>query len=138
MDCSHVTNPNLSGTTTYLLNVLSGCSLTGRNYSVFNGLITSINYLFGASIYKQTLPYRYDDSNAIIPLPSQYDSGKYIAEIFAIRDTILEDVAFTFSGVIEPSTQYTSEVYTAHVINTSIPIELSFQPTAANGQLIIN
>lgn len=90
MNCSYVTNPSFSGTSTYLLNTASGCLLTGTDHSIFSGWATSISYAFGANIYKQTLPYRYSTTGTIVALPTQYDSGKYIAEIFAIRDTDLE------------------------------------------------
>ena len=90
MDCSYATNPTFSGTTITLLDTSGACLLTGQNISIFNGINTAIDYLFGANIYKQTLPYRYNTNNTMEPIPSQYDSGKYIAEIFAIRDTTLE------------------------------------------------
>ena len=139
MDCSYTTNPTLSGTTTTLLNTLSGCSLTGQDYSVFSGLNASIDYTFGANIYKQTLPYRYTTSGSMEPIPTQYDSGKYIAEIFAIWDNVLEGVSFSFgTGSIEPNTLYTSNVYTAGVINTPVAISLTISPTTSTGYLIIN
>ena len=132
MSCSYVTNPTLSGSTISLLNALSGCSLTGQNYSIFSGLVTSINYTFGADIYKQTLPYRYKTDNTMEPIPTQYDSGKYIAEIFAIWDTVLEGVSFSFgTGIIEPNTLYTSTVYTAGVINTTVALSLIMNPATS-------
>ena len=87
MDCSYVTNPDFLGNS--LLAISNDCMTTGWDISPFNGLDTSINYTFGTHIYKQTLPYRYDVTD-LLELPAQYDSGKYIAEIFAIRDTQLE------------------------------------------------
>jgi len=44
-------------------------------------------------MYKQKIPVRYESgSTQPIQIPSQYDSGKYIAEVFAIRDTTPEGV----------------------------------------------
>lgn len=138
MDCSYATNPTFSGTETTLLNTLSGCMLTGQNISIFNGWNTSIDYLFGANIYKQTLPYRYNASDAMEPIPTQYDSGKYIAEIFAIRDTNLDSVVFNFPPIIEPATEYISDVYTATAINTTVHITFVNDPNSPTGYLKIN
>lgn len=138
MQCSYVTNPTFSGSTTSLLNSLSGCALTGKDYSVFNGLVSSINYIFGIDIYKQTLPYRYTTNNTLQAIPTQYDSGKYIAEIFAIRDTVLEGVSFSFgTGDIEPNTLYTTNTYTAGSINTPLSLSLQMNPLSS-WYLIIN
>ena len=71
-------------------------------------------------------------------IPAQYHSGKYIAEIFAIRDTELEFIPpITFSGNIQPATSYTSQVYTAGAINTTVDIELITTP-ATTGYLIFS
>ena len=73
------------------------------------------------------------------PIPTQYDSGKYIAEIFAIWDTVLEGVSFSFgTGIIEPNTLYTSTVYTAGVINTTVALSLIMNPATSTWYLIIN
>jgi len=45
-------------------------------------------------MYKQKVPVRYDSGNTLVQIPSQYDPTKYIAELFAIRDTTPEGVSF--------------------------------------------
>ena len=50
--------------------------------------------MFGLNIYKQELPYRYDTGNVFTDIPSQYDASKYIAEVFAIRDTAPDFMTF--------------------------------------------
>lgn len=124
MDCTYVTNPFSSGTNASLLNTGNVCSETGNDWSVFNGASSNIFYLFGANIYKQALPVAYSGSS-IIPLPSQYDPSKYIAEIFPIRDTTPENVNFVSTGNFALASGYLTPVYTASIINTFVPVTLN-------------
>jgi hypothetical protein len=73
----------------------------------------------------------------LVQIPSQYDATKYIAEIFAIRDDAPENMYFAGSGAAQLNTWYTTNVYTAAVINIAVPVTLSFTPTTS-GYLIIS
>lgn len=74
------------------------------------------------------MPVRYDTGDTLITTPSQYDSGKYIAEFFAIRDNEPEGVNFIGSGAAELNVVYTTNIYTAGVMNIAVPVTLSFDP----------
>ncbi|MEI6671894.1 MAG: hypothetical protein WCL02_00570 [bacterium] len=100
--------------------------------------MTFINYAFGLYMYKQKVPVRYTTGNNLIQLPTQYDSNKYIAEVSAIWDTTPESVNFVSSGAAQLLTWYTTNVYTAAVINTSITGTVSFLPNTTSGYLIIS
>lgn len=50
--------------------------------------------MFGLSMYKQKIPVRYNSSDVLVQIPSQYDPAKYIAEIFPIWDDAPENVNF--------------------------------------------
>jgi len=90
-------------------------------------------------MYKQKIPVRYDSGNALIQIPSQYDANKYIAEIFAIRDDTPEGMTFASSGSVELNTRYTTNVYTAGVLNVAVPVTLSFTGGSnTSGYLIIS
>ncbi|MEI6773408.1 MAG: hypothetical protein WCL18_00835 [bacterium] len=64
-------------------------------------------------MYKQKVPVRYDSGNVLIQIPSQYDSTKYIAEMFASRDNTPEGVTFISSGSTQLNSRYTTNIYTA-------------------------
>lgn len=90
-------------------------------------------------MYKQTIPQRYTSGSAsLTPIPSQYDSGKYIAEVFAVRDDEPEFVGFASSGSAQLNTRYTTEVYTAGTVNIPVLATLSFDPSTTTGYLIIS
>jgi hypothetical protein len=77
-------------------------------------------------MYKQKIPVRYNSGNSLIQIPSQYDVTKYIAEVFAIRDNTPEGMTFASSGAAQLNTWYTTNVYTAGVLNIAVPVTLSF------------
>lgn len=90
-------------------------------------------------MYKQKIPVRYDSGvTAPVQIPSQYDATKYIAEVFAIRDNTPEGVNFIGSGSAQLNTWYTTNVYTAGVLNVAVPVTLSFDPITTSGHLIIS
>ena len=127
MGCPYVTNPTLSWTSTSFLNTGADCSSLGNNFSVFSGLSWDIGYVFWANIYKQGIPVYYASWALITQAPSQYDSGKYIAEIFPIWDTTPENFSFASTGNLNFLTWYTTAVYTASIINIIVPITLQIQ-----------
>lgn len=129
MDCSYVTNPNLSGSNTYFLNTGSNCTHTGVVLTGFPIQTGYLQYLFGPNIYKQIMPVSYDNSNNIIQLSTQYDPTKYIAEVFSILDETPEGVSFLSTGNYQLTTSYITNVYTASIINTPVPITLTMLPT---------
>ncbi len=136
MWCTYVTNPNLSGTSVFLLS--GNCNNAGYYPTFISSNNTYINYMFGLNIYKQKVPVRYDTGNILVQIPSQYDATKYIAEIFAIWDDTPENVNFIGSGAAQLNTWYTTTVYTATVLNTTVNVNLSFIPTTTSGYLIIS
>jgi len=80
-------------------------------------------------MYKQKIPVRYESGNVQpVQIPSQYDANKYIAEVFAIRDTTPENVYFASSGAAQLNIWYTTNVYTAGVLNVAVPVIVSFDP----------
>jgi hypothetical protein len=89
-------------------------------------------------MHKQSIPVRYTTLGGLLEIPSQYDASKYIAEKFAIRDETPENVSFVSTGNQLLNTRYTSEVYTAATINTTIDAELVLIPSTASGYLIIS
>jgi hypothetical protein len=89
-------------------------------------------------MYKQKVPVRYESGGTLAEISSQYDPSKYIAEIFAIRDNTPEGVNFLSSGSAQLNTWYTTNVYTAGVLNISVPVTLSFDPITTSGYLIIS
>jgi hypothetical protein len=89
-------------------------------------------------MYKQIVPVRYDSVNTLIEASSQYDSGKYIAEVFAIRDDEPENIYFEGSGSAQLNTWYTTNVSTASVLNIAVPVTLTFDPITTSGSLIIS
>ena len=137
MGCPYVTNPTLSGTSVSLLDTGANCSYSGANLSVFSWLVWDITYLFGANIYKQSVPVYYaSGASSFATADNQYDSGKYIAEVFPIRDTTPENLSFDSTGNMQLMTAYTTSVYTAGIINTTVPVTL--QVLWSTGHLIIN
>lgn len=88
-------------------------------------------------MYKQKIPVRYDSTNMLIQMSSQYDAAKYIGEISAIRDATPENVNFISSGAAQINTRYTTNIYTAGVINITVPVTLSLTPNVS-GHLIIS
>ncbi len=139
MSCVYATNPTFSGGWYALLT--GNCDATWYNANFVSGNNMYINYAFGLSMYKQENPIRYDTgNNTPVFISSQFDSSKYIAEVFAIRDTVLEwtSASFWSSWSAQLNTLTTSNVYTAGVINTTVTGILSFVPTTANGYLIVN
>ncbi len=135
MSCLYATNPTLSWTT--LLN--SSCSNTGHNIAWFiSPYNRNVNYAFGLHIYKQALPKRYETGGALTSIPSQYDANKYIAEVFAIWDDEPEGVYFDSTWAAELNTRYSTNIYTAGVLNIAIPITLTLSPSTATGYLVIS
>ena len=138
MSCLDATNPTLSWTTTTLLN--SGtCNTTGFVAAALLQASTYVNYQFWLHMYKQKIPVRYESGNTQpVQIPTQYDANKYIAEIFAIRDNTPEWMIFTSSGAIQLNTWYTTNVYTAGVLNVAVPVLLTFTGGSATGYLTIS
>lgn len=137
MTCLDATNPILSGNGLLLLT--DGTCTNMWFVSTFRSEHnTYVNYAFWLNVYKQKIPVRYDSWNSLIQIPSQYDSGKYIAEIFAIWDDTPESVNFLWSGAAELNTWYTTNIYTAGVLNITVPVTLSFDPSTTSGYLIIS
>ena len=136
MSCLYATNPTLSGDWTTLLN--GSCTNTWFTTLFESYQNTHVNYAFGLNIYKQKVPVRYDSGNNLIQIPLQYDASKYIAEIFAIRDTTPEGMIFASSGSTQLNTWYTSNIYTAGVLNVSVTGTLILYPSTASGYLMIN
>ncbi len=135
MSCLYATNPTLSGST--LLN--SSCSNTGHNIAWFiSPYDRNVNYAFGLNIYKQAMPKRYETGGTLTSIPSQYDANKYIAEVFAIRDDDPEEVYFDSTWSAELHSRYSTNIYTAGVLNISIPITLTLSPSTATWYLVIN
>lgn len=136
MSCMYVSKPVVSGSSL----TLYPTTCTNKGYSSLfeTPSMTYINYEFGLHMYKQKVPVRYTTGNNLIQLPSQYDANKYITEAFAIRDTTPESVNFISSGAAQLLTWYTTNVYTAAVINTQITGTLSFLPNTTSGYLIIS
>jgi len=133
--CLYATNPTLSGNWATLLN--SNCNNIWYTVSFRSWYNTYVNYAFGLNMYKQKIPVKYDTTNMLIQMSSQYDSTKYIGEISAIRDTTPENVNFISSGAAQLNTRYTTNIYTAGVINIAVPITLSLTPNVS-GHLIIS
>ncbi len=135
MSCLYATNPTLSGST--LLNTT--CSNMGHNIAGFTSPENkNVNYAFWLNIYKQTIPNRYETGWNLTPIPTQYDVNKYIAEVFAIRDNEPEWVFFASTWTAELTTRYTTNVYTAGVLNISVPIQLTLTPATASWVLVIS
>ena len=134
--CLYATNPTLSGTIITLLN--TNCNNTWFNAAFQSPSDTYVNYMFWLNMYKQKVPVRYDSGNTLVQIPSQYDPTKYIAELFAIRDTTPEGVSFLWSGSAELNTWYTTEVYTAGTVNIPVLATLFFDPLTTSGYLIIS
>lgn len=89
--------------------------------------------MFGLGIYKQSIPIRYESGNTQpVQIPSQYDANKYIAELFAIRDTHPEYVGFASTGSAPLNSWYTTEVYTAGTVNIPVLATLSFEPSTTS------
>ncbi len=137
ISCLYATNPTLSGSTTTLLN--SNCTTIGM-VPTFQSLLgnTSVNYAFWLHMYKQKIPYAYETDGSLIQIPWQYDASKYIAEVFAIRDSTPEWVSFLGSWWTQLNTWYTTNIYTASVLNIPVPVTLSFDPITTSGYLIIS
>lgn len=134
--CLYATNPMISGTAITLLS--GNCTNTGYIPAFQSSYATHINYAFGLNVYKQKVPVRYTSGNSLIQIPSQYDASKYIAEFFAIRDTTPENVHFIGSGAAPLNSWYTTEVYTAGVVNIAVPVSISFAPSTTSGYLIVS
>ena len=56
----------------------------------------------------------------------------------AIRDTTPEGMSFLSSGVAQINTWYSTNIYTAGIINIAVPVTLSFTPLTTSGYLIIS
>lgn len=94
--------------------MLLGGNCTHTGVTLFESSYnTYVNYAFGLNVYKQKVPVRYDTGDVLVQIPSQYDPNKYIAEIFAIRDTTPEAVNFIGSGTAQLNSWYSTNVYTA-------------------------
>lgn len=89
-------------------------------------------------MYKQKIPVRYESGGTLIQIPSQYDANKYIAEMFAIRDDDPESVFFKGSGSVQFNTRYTTNIYTAGILNIAVPITLTLNPTNASGYILLS
>ena len=137
MWCTYVTNPSISGSTTSLLN--STCSNTGRN-TLFTVSSVWISYMYGLNMYKQSIPVKYESgSSELVELPaSYYDVTKYIGEISAVWDDVAENISFGNTSSVEPNVRYTSNVYTAGTMNTTVDIQLILNPSSTSGSLLIN
>ena len=137
MTCLDGTNPTLSGNGVVLLTngTCTNMWFTPTFISTYN---TYVNYMFGLDMYKQKIPVRYDNGNILITIPSQYDATKYIAEVFAIRDDTPESVTFVWSWTTPLNTRYTTNIYTAGVLNVTVPVTLSFTPNTTSGYLTIS
>ncbi len=137
MSCLYATNPTRSGDSITLLN--SSCNNSWYNSSFISQYNTYTNYMFGLGIYKQSIPIRYESGNTQpVQIPSQYDANKYIAELFAIRDTYPEYVGFASTGSAPLNSWYTTEVYTAGTVNIPVLATLSFEPSTTSWYLIIS
>ena len=137
ISCLYVTNPKLSGDWSTLLN--STCNNTWPDRSFKSQYNTHVHYEFGLNMYKQKTPVRYDSGvTAPVSIPSQYDANKYIAEVFAIRDNTPEWVNFIGSGSAQLNTWYTTNIYTAGVLNVAVPVTLNLTGGSTTGYLIIS
>jgi len=134
--CSYVTHPAASWEIISLLN--TSCNNRGYTWWFVSLLSTYINYTFGLDMHKQSIPVKYTTGGSLVPIPSQYDTNKFIAEIFAVRDETPENMSFISTGNIELDTRYTTNVYTAATINTTINAALTLDPSTATGYLIIS
>jgi len=134
--CLYTTNPILSGNWVALLN--STCSTLWYVAAFQSPYTTYVNYVFGLNMYKQKVPVRYDSGNVLIQIPSQYDSTKYIAEMFASRDNTPEGVTFISSGSTQLNSRYTTNIYTAWVLNVPVPVTLLLTPNTSSWYLIIS
>ncbi len=134
--CLYATNPILSWTALPLLN--SSCSTMGYVPGFVTPETLYVNYIFGLNVYKQKTPVRYTTGSTLIQLPSQYDSTKYIAETSALNDTTPESMSFVSSGSAQLHVRYATNIYTAGVINVSVPASLILTPATASGYLVIN
>ncbi len=135
--CIYATNPTLSWVAIHLLN--TDCSNTWYNIGFISPYTSNVKYMFGLNMYKQKVPVRYTSgSSSLTQLTSQYDPNKYIAEVLPIWDDQPEGVFFTVSWTIEPNTRYTTNIYTAGVLNISVPVSLSFNPTSTSGNILIS
>ncbi len=134
--CLYATNPMLSWSSLTLLN--STCTNIWYIATFLTPDTTYVNYLFGLNMYKQKVPVRYITWNALIQLSSQYDTNKYIAETAAIRDTTPEWMTFVSSGSVQLNSWYTTNIYTAGIINIAVPVTLSLTPSTTSGYLVIS
>ncbi len=134
--CLFATNPIISGTSLALLT--STCTNTWYTPLFQSPSSMYVNYAFGLNMYKQNIPVRYSNWNTLIQIPSQHDPSKYIAEMSAIRDTTPEGMSFLSSGVAQINTRYSTNIYTAGIINIPVPVTLSFTPLTTSGYLIIS
>lgn len=137
MTCLDGTNPMLSWNWQQLL-TNGTCSVMWFIPGFRSEYNTYINYAFGLNMYKQKVPVRYDSGNVLVKIPSQYDSGKYIAEVFAVRDNTPEGMIFASSGWIDLNTWYTTNVYTAGVLNIAVTGILTLYPSTTSGYLMIS
>lgn len=136
VSCLYATNPILSWNSLALLT--STCNNTWYVYGFTSEYNSYVNYAFGLNMYKQKVPVRYSSWNSLIQIPSQYNSGKYIAEISAIRDTTPEGVNFVSSGSTELNTWYTTNTYTAGILNIAVPVVVTFNPLTTSGYLVLS
>lgn len=137
VSCLYATNPLFSGTTTTLLN--AACTTTWYSSAFQSASYNSyVTYIFGLNMYKQKVPVRYTSGDTLVEITSQYDASKYIAEVFAAQDNTPEGVNFVWSWSTALNTWYTTNVYTAGVVNIALPVTLSFSPSTATGYFTIS
>jgi len=134
MSCAYATNPELSGNGQTLLT--GNCDTTGARLSFVSSGNTSLQYTFGLNIYKQVQPFRYDSGRNLLPILDQYDTSKYIAEVFPIRVTFPEGldtwVSLSSTGNYQLNTGYTTNIYIVNGINTPVTGSLTLTPSSAS------
>ena len=141
MSCVYTTNPTLvSGNNLTLLT--GNCDATRVNSGFKNQNDMNVNYTFWLNIYKQVQPFRYDSGWNLLPILDQYDTSKYIAEVFPIRVTFPEGldtwVSLSSTGNYQLNTGYTTNIYIVNGINTPVTGSLTLTPSSASWHLIIN